>query len=153
MRIKRSQYLFQIGDFFASRSVIGRGRHGQSSQPENPPSFLYKPSLSTISFYAILPRPINSRPYQFRNRLARRQTNRPAGLIVGFAVGVDAEAVVDGGREVGGGAGVGGGEGGVAVGSAVDLAAADAAAGEQHAIAFRPVFPAVVALGDLRRST
>src|SRR5262249_23710959 len=74
---------------------------------------------------------------------------RSAGLVVDFGGGVDAETPEDGCRQVGGGDRVGGRKGAHAVTRAVGRASLDAAAGQQHGVAVRPVVPAAV-LVDLR---
>src|SRR5262245_58822336 len=63
--------------------------------------------------------------------------------------GVDAEGVEDGGAEVVGADRVAGGVGGPTVGGAEDLAAADAAAGEDGRVAPRPVLAAGARAADL----
>src|SRR5262245_40450408 len=55
---------------------------------------------------------------------------RPAELIGDFAGGLDAQAVEESGGEIGGGDGAVGGFSGMTIGGAVDLAAANAAAGK-----------------------
>src|SRR5947209_7916669 len=67
-------------------------------------------------------------------------------------MGIDAETVIDGGGELRGGDRRLGGIGGAPVGTAEDLPAADAAAGEQDAVALGPMLAPGVAAGDARRA-
>src|SRR5436309_2096200 len=69
------------------------------------------------------------------DRRAIGQGDGAAFTVLDGGVGGDAEGVVDGRRQIGGRDGILGGEGGVAVGAAVDGAAANAAPGEECGVA------------------
>src|SRR5262245_46888740 len=80
---------------------------------------------------------------QLADQLAVREKGGPAvGGVVGDGGGVVAEEAEDGGVEVGGGDGVFGGVGADFVGGADELAAGDAAAGEDDGVALGPVVAA-----------
>src|SRR5262245_3621448 len=84
------------------------------------------------------------------HRFAGAEGHRAALGILHFQVDVDAEAFEDRRRQVVGADGQFRSEGRRAVGAAVDLAAADAGAGEEHRLAKAPVVAAGV-LVDPRR--
>src|SRR4249919_3925352 len=80
---------------------------------------------------------------EFSNRMTIRNRRGPAmACVVGDGRRIVAEEAEDGGVEVGGGEGAFGGVGADFVGGTDDLAAADAAAGEDDGVALRPVVAA-----------
>src|SRR5207237_7703289 len=81
---------------------------------------------------------------QTGDRLAPAQRRRPALGVMNLYVEGHAQAVEDRGRQVVGTDRRLGGVGGPGVGAAVNLAAADAASGQQHRLAEAPVVAAAV---------
>src|SRR5579872_145031 len=94
----------------------------------------------------------SSSPHQCLNRATLRQYKWSLALVVNLSMWIDAQAVINRGRELGGSHRVRSRPACYLVRLAVDLTALDAGTREENAEAIRPVLAAGVALSDLGRA-